>query len=420
MESNDQKPRVSPWKSFLINLSLVIMLFISALLTGIYMNGQKAIEMELIGRGRSLFNSIVLTRKWNAMHGGVFVEKTKGMQSNPYLKNPDFESADGKIYTKKNPALMTREISELASEESAFQFHITSLKPINPKNIPDMFERDALQSFEHGKKEHHIKENNNGSTYYRYIAPLFTEESCLQCHGEYGYKVGNVRGGISVTFNVDDAERAYRLNNMLVVALFILTAVAFLGVVFRLIISFHRKIERAEAKIRKMAVTDFLTGLKNRRFIIDQLSKELSRGARYKRPVSCVIFDIDYFKKVNDSYGHDAGDKVLVSIGELVEFQCREIDTLGRYGGEEFLLVFPETEIESAEHVANRIRSSIENLKISITETEEISVTASFGISYFNPELGDKVPEVDQLIKLADEALYKAKENGRNRVETSA
>src|ERR1035437_8331760 len=130
----------SPWKQFVINIGLVIVLFISALFGGIYVNSRQAIEKEVKSRAQALFNSIVITREWNARYGGVFVEKTPGMASNPYLLNPDISATNGKTYTLKNPALMTREISEIANSSSSFHFHITSLKPLNPNNAPDSFE----------------------------------------------------------------------------------------------------------------------------------------------------------------------------------------------------------------------------------------------------------------------------------------
>ena len=220
----------SPWKRFTLNISMIILLFISALFTGIYLNQQKTIEQGLKNRAQALFSSIVITRKWNALHGGVFVEKTPGMESNPYLQNPDITASNGKTYTKKNPALMTREISEIADKEGAFQFHITSLKPLNPKNTPDSFERQALMGFTQGKSEAIGKEKSGGVTHYRYMAPLFVEQTCLACHAAQGYRLGDVRGGISVRFNIEEMERALLLNRLLLGLLFTVTLISFLGI----------------------------------------------------------------------------------------------------------------------------------------------------------------------------------------------
>ena len=419
MESMAERQAPSPWRRFLASLSLVILLFIAALFSGIYVNGQRAIESELKGQARTLFDSIVLTRKWNAEHGGVFVEKTPGMQSNPYLKNPDIEPADGRAYTKKNPALMTREISEIAEKQGVFRFHITSLKPMNPKNAPDDFERRALESFEQGTEEASGRRTSDGSIYYRYIAPLITERACLTCHGEQGYRIGDVRGGIGVEFDINATERAMVRNRFLVVGSFVATLLAFLAIVHRLVFTLQKKLEAAEARIRKMAVTDELTNLKNRRFVLARLSEELERARRYQRALSCLILDVDHFKRVNDAYGHDAGDAVLKAVSVAVQGRCRDADTVGRYGGEEFMAVLPETDGKRARHVAERIRQTIEELRVTTSTGEEITVTASLGVADLSPNGEVDGVDAGALIKRADDALYRAKEAGRNRVEVA-
>ncbi len=414
------KRRLTPWGNFFISLSTVVLLLLSILFIGVFINNQKVIKAELESKARTLIESIILMRKWNAGYGGVFVEKTPGMLSNPYLKNPDIETVTGGLYTKKNPALMTRELSEIADKEGTFKFRITSLTPVNPNNAPDEFERKALESFNQGNKEVFTKEAIDDSTYFRYMVPLYTETSCLRCHTERVNKVGDVRGGISVVFNIDKAERAVSINQWVITGLFILTVVTFAAAAHRLIIVLRRKLETAESKLKEMAVTDELTKLKNRRFVLATLSEELARAARYHRPLSCIMFDVDHFKRINDSYGHDAGDAVLRTISDAAQVHCRYNDILGRYGGEEFLMVLPETDIKNAENVAERMRQEIEKLQISVPSQPPISVTASFGVTCYFPggEEGDS--GVHRLIKYADNAMYRAKESGRNRVEAVA
>lgn len=415
-----KKHRLTPWGNFFISLSSVVLLLLSVLFIGIFINNQKAIKAELESKAQTLIESITLTWKWNAMYGGVFVEETPGMLSNPYLENPDIETITGKIYTKKSPALMTREISEIANEEGTFKFRITSLTPINPNNAPDEFERKALESFNQGNKEAVTKETVNNATYYHYMAPLVTESSCLVCHGEHGYRIGEMRGGISVVFNIDKAEHAIRINQWVITGLYILTAVTFAVATHRLIIVLHHKLATAEAQLKEMATTDELTKLKNRRFILATLSEELAHAARYHRPLSCIIFDVDHLKRVNDTYGHDAGDVVLKTISDAALSNCRQHDTLGRYGGEEFLMVLPETDIKAAENIAECIRQQIEKQQIAAPAQPLISVTASFGVACYFPggEEGDS--GMHRLIKYADNAMYRAKEGGRNRVEAVA
>lgn len=394
---------------------MVIMLFIAALFTVIYLNQQKTLEKEMKSRAQALFSSLVMTRKWNARYGGVYVEKTPGMESNPYIENPDITASNGKIYTKKNPTPMTREISEIAESEGVFQFHITSLKLVNPNNIPDAFERQALLSFNQGKSEATGKEKSNGVTYYRYMAPLFVEKPCLVCHAAQGYQLGDVRGGISVRFNIEEIVRAQMLNRLLLVLLFALTLASFLGIVHRLVAALQKKLVAAEKRIQEMAITDDLTKLKNRRFLLTRLKEELDRATRYRHPLACIFFDADHFKRINDTYGHEAGDVALKTISTTAQEQCRQTDTLGRYGGEEFLILLPETDLEQARALAERLRQAIE-AQTSVADQHHIRVTATFGVACYSPETTAGQPDPSDFIKQADTAMLEAKKAGRNRV----
>ena len=161
-------------------------------------------------------------------------------------------------------------------------------------------------------------------------------------------------------------------------------------------------------QLRELAITDSMTGLYNHRYIIDSLSERIAEAKRYKQSLSVAMLDIDYFKKVNDKYGHPFGDFVLVRISTIIEESIRETDIAGRYGGEEYLIIFTNTDKKSALNTLERIRKSIEEEK---WVKEDLVVTVSGGLS----ELKDE--DYSKLIKKADKLLYKAKENGRNRNE---
>jgi diguanylate cyclase (GGDEF)-like protein len=411
--------RRSPWPSFLVNLSLVVLLSVSALFAGIAANGQRAIDAEIHARARAIFTGVVLARKWNALHGGVLVEKTPGMASNPWLPSPDVEGKDGKVYTRKNPALMAREMSALAEDEDgAYRFRITSLKPLNPANAPDPREAEALLSFERGALEATWREAADGASLYRYMAPLRVDDSCLPCHAAQGYRTGDVRGGISVTLDVRESERAVRRNRWLTVGLYLVTALVLLGIIGRLVSALHRRLATAESRIREMAITDDLTGLRNRRFVLLRLAEEVVRSHRHGHPLSCVLFDLDHFKKVNDEHGHAAGDGVLKAVAAEAQRSCRQSDVLGRYGGEEFLLVLPETEPAGALAIAERLRAALETLRVEWSGFT-LAVTASFGVATLWPTGGTPI-QPDVLVRRADEALYRAKAAGRNRVERAS
>ena len=179
------------------------------------------------------------------------------------------------------------------------------------------------------------------------------------------------------------------------------------------------KRKRAEAerdilvdKLQYLSRTDDLTGLLNRRALIEKLEDEVRRTQRYKTHLSILICDIDYFKEINDSYGHDTGDRVLQIVSNLFKESLRSIDIIGRYGGDEFLVILPETSMDAAKEIAERIRSTIDNFRWEREGKEAIRTTLSLGVAEFDI---DK-ETIDDLIKRADNALYMAKGGGRNRV----
>lgn len=178
-------------------------------------------------------------------------------------------------------------------------------------------------------------------------------------------------------------------------------------------------IERAKVyeQILQHATLDALTGLNNRRQFEIRLHQEVATAKRKTNPLCCMMVDVDYFKKVNDTYGHHVGDIVLKSVANIVQAQLREYDTACRYGGEEFAVLLPYTTIEEANFVAQRLRKTIANNPINIDETESenpqtVQVSVSIGVSEYKKSF--KSPQ--QLYKNADRALYEAKNSGRNRV----
>ncbi len=173
------------------------------------------------------------------------------------------------------------------------------------------------------------------------------------------------------------------------------------------------KLKDANLRLNDLAYTDALTGLYNHRYFQDTLSSELSRAARYLSSVSLLIFDLDHFKHVNDTYGHPAGDQVLINVAKAVQKTVRPSDIVARYGGEEFVVILPETDISGVQVFAARLRRSVEGITTQF-ENMQINVTVSVGGTTFSPER----PEVtkDMLIQTADHGLYMSKENGRNQV----
>ncbi len=378
------------------------------------------IKDQLLSTARAHFKNIVLTRKWNANHGGVFVKKEKGVVSNPYLENPDIKTTDGFVYTKKNPALMTREISKYAEETGDFKYHITSLLPLNPENVADNFEKVALKLFEKGDQERFALISDIEKSVYRYMAPLFVEESCLSCHTKQGYKIGDVRGGISITFDVTDIKKKLYVNRFLFIGLSIIVSSFLLVVIFFLVSRVAKKLSNAYSVIEKMSVTDELTQVYNRRHFHARLEEEIQRAQRYRHPLGLLLLDIDHFKKVNDVHGHQVGDDVLIGVASILKSNARKIDIIFRYGGEELVIILPETHVNDARIVAEKFRKMIEGHSFDIPDGKNLTITASFGVSTLSMVTEGADDKSKQVIKLADDALYVAKKEGRNRVVLSS
>jgi diguanylate cyclase (GGDEF)-like protein len=161
-----------------------------------------------------------------------------------------------------------------------------------------------------------------------------------------------------------------------------------------------------------MSQTDGLTGLDNRRHLNERLEEMFQHAQRLAEPFSCVMCDLDKFKSVNDTYGHQAGDEVLKQLSAILKDEAREIDRVGRYGGEEFMLLLPGTVLDSAVTFAERVRKRIEGNTFSFPGGS-LQRTASFGVSGWPHP---KIRASDALVRSADDALYVAKETGRNRV----
>ena len=173
----------------------------------------------------------------------------------------------------------------------------------------------------------------------------------------------------------------------------------------------HIQLKSAKEKLHKLAYTDTLTGIFNRRKFIETLESERARALRYGENLSLIMIDIDHFKKINDNYGHDIGDKALIRFSNILKTSLRETDFPGRLGGEEFGILLPETNLEQTVIVAERIRKRLET-ESQNNEEGIPAFTASFGIAQFN----EKTDGSSLLTREADQALYMAKKTGRNKV----
>ncbi len=173
------------------------------------------------------------------------------------------------------------------------------------------------------------------------------------------------------------------------------------------------KLASTNRKLQNMAMTDFLTGLPNRRSALQRMENLVAEVQRYGEPLSCLMIDIDHFKKINDTYGHDCGDTVLRQLTRVLEEKARSYDMVSRWGGEEFLVISARSGAVDACQLAERLRRTVENHEIRISVELKIHLTISIGIANWYPAFKD----AGELIKNADQALYQAKAGGRNRVK---
>lgn len=400
------------YRGFVISVAATLGLSLAAIFVGIAYQGRALIREELLARARSHFNSIVLVRKWNARYGGVYVVKTEGVQSSPFLDNPDLLAQDGRILTNRTPDIMTREISQAAASEGLFKFHLTSLNPLNPDNQPSDWEAKALRLFETGVLEAFDDYRDGNKLVYRYMAPLHVEKSCLACHAKQGYKTGDIRGGISVSFEFGSVQEKLTHNIIGIAIVAVLTSFLLFGMITVYVLRLKRGLDEARRQLQIMARMDILTGIWNRGHLLDRFAEEFQRAKRQGRPLGCLILDLDHFKFVNDRFGHPAGDRVLRQVGATLAAEVRKYDIVGRYGGEEFLIVVTETPLASLVDLAERIRTAVgKGIRIQGTP-DGIPLTVSIGVA----AMSASDPNIDAIIKRADDALYRAKKEGRNRV----
>ncbi|MEA3363535.1 MAG: diguanylate cyclase [Thermodesulfobacteriota bacterium] len=363
---------------------------------------------------RSSFEKDILYRRWNAAQGGVYAKESELTIPNQYLYVPerDISTPAGTQLTMINPAYMTRQVHEIGQRKNGIQGHITSLNPIRPENKPDSWEKQALESFEQGIKEVSSIEIMNGESYLRWMKPLITEQRCLQCHQKQGYKLGQIRGGISqsVPMSLLDNVMKGTLNALWFKHLSIwLIGSLFIYYFYRALLQKTVALSKANQKLGELALTDVLTGLPNRRYAMQILEQLWAESLENNTSLACLMIDADGFKEINDSYGHDAGDIVLRKLAKELQYSVRTDDIVCRLGGDEFLIICPDTNKKGAMNIANITHANISELTIKV-EGGAWQGSISVGVAVKT----DSMKTLEELIKAADHGVYAAKEAGKN------
>ena len=374
-------------------------------------SGESRAREIALAQARSFFRQVLDVRGWNASHGGVYVEVTGETQPNPYLDVPerDVETTDGRKMTLINPAFMTRQIAERGLKQHGVGIHITSLQPIRPANAPTGWEAEALRSFEEGEKEHADFFSGGEGTVFRYMAPLFVEESCLRCHAKQGYRVGDIRGGISVTIPEGALVRAttsHWRENVLSALVIWLVGVGIIGISTAFVLQKQRMVRELE----EMSFVDSLTGLRNRRGFLTLCAQEMAIAQRWGKRGLLLYIDLDYLKDINDTHGHAEGDAALRAVGRVILSAFREADVTARVGGDEFAVFCLDSSLEDAPSIRDHLDDKLrwENK----SGGRKYSLSVCVGCSEYRPE---ESLDIEKLMERADADMY-ARKRARKKV----
>ena len=219
---------------FILAVVTILLLSYGALIVYISDLQNRLIIGQAEQQARMLYKQILLTRQWVSDHHGLFLVQSATARPNTFLHEPVMTTETGLVLVKRNPAMVTRELSEYAARTGMGWFRVTSLRPVNPGNAPDAFEQDSLRSFDQGASERLALDRKDDGKVLRYIAPLVTETSCLSCHSEHGYQPGDIRGALSITIPITWADAVIRTTNQTLLLLGLLSVLTAAVVMFLL------------------------------------------------------------------------------------------------------------------------------------------------------------------------------------------
>ena len=378
--------------------------------------GIRASALDIIRlQGESVFQLLEVMRIWNE-NTGVYTLASPSID--PYKSTSAVIGVNGQAFYRLNSAHMTKDIGELLSEQGT-QVIFSSLKLLNPANAPDEWTTKALLDFEAGSTASVDAYDDE----YRYLAPLKIREACMECHQHQGYQVGDIRGGLGFIFSKEKVEGIleqlqHHSGRSHLIAAIVLSATFML--LHYIVSQFNTRLTEAKKDNKELTEKvnrDLLTGVLSRDAIFHRIQHELSLYTRRNSSFALMMLDLDHFKKVNDTYGHLVGDEMLQAISDLVMSQLRDIDDMGRYGGEEFIIILTDVSIEGVKIVSERILKAVDSSKVCVSTGDIIPITISIGVTI---AAYDDDITVKELINQADEALYRAKNDGRNCVRYHA
>lgn len=361
-------------------------------------------------KGKALADQTQVLRRWIGGHGGLYAEEGGDITPNPdlaHIPERDITTPSGRKLTLLNsPTILQRLLSEFESE-SVDKIRLVAYDPVNPSGTPDSWEHKSLDALRQGEK--YVQENVeiDGTQRFRLIYPIKNQPKCSKCH-DYGDESSNkVIGGLSISIDRTSVDLDFlNLTDRLRSTYLSIWVAGVIGLLLFHFVSF-----RLLRQLHHTATRDHLTQLFNRGTIEQHLQHGLKVAERYNQSYSVLLLDIDYFKKVNDTYGHAAGDNVLQRVSAILESSIRTCDTAGRIGGEEFLILAPNTDSGEAHAIANRILEAYRSCSVQVDDDISIPITVSIGFTSRLPS-----DNATEMMQRADKALYQAKNGGRNRV----
>ena len=413
----DNKADNFNWLNFSVYMWALIIFWTGCVVTSLLWNTDqqtKAIFSLARMKAKFAIEKDILYRRWISSKGGAYIILSEATPSNPYLKVPnrDVTTNQGQNLTLVNPAYMTRQVNEMAKKEGIDSGHITSLKPIRPENLPDPWETEALKAFEKGAKEIDSIESSSGKPYFRQMRAFFVEESCMKCHADQGYKIGDVRGGISVSIPMEPLYQVERnIKIQLLLAHSLLWLLGIIGIVFAVnrVSAQVKQIKQSEEKLKTMSLADELTNLYNRRGFFTLAQRQMKVAERTKKDMLLFFVDLDKMKVINDTLGHQEGDKALIEVSNILKEVFRESDIIGRMGGDEFAVLAIDTANETKEVLVNRLHNTLNDYNR--FEGRSYQLSLSIGVAHYNPETPSTL---DELMAQADELMYEEKRNKKH------
>lgn len=392
---------------------------------------QKSIQ----AKGFSGKRMVDILLRWTTQHQQIYVPISKHNPENPYLKteNKNLIREDGKKFTQISVGRMLEQLNE-SFLDPTFSLSLVSLKPLNPKNEAKGWQKEVL--IHHLSPVRDFKKTINNK--FHYFSSFVANDSCFSCHEKSQLEPNNTLGGLVIAYDISELieqEKPLHRQNLVIhlVIFSLMTSISLLSLngIRRLVRQLeYEKINRdviieektavlkeeiqqhkeVRSALQRYSTHDPLTGIRNRRYLLESLKNELKRYQRYKSDFSLLLIDLDHFRQINDKYGNECGDIVLKAFAESVKESLRESDTFARYDGEEFAIITTRTKIDSALRFAEKLVTHV-NQEIVTYKGYDIALSISIGVTA--PSILAKLSS-EQLLTSADDALNIAKARGRN------